>query len=247
VTLAPGIRSVVRRRVPFEVRQLYAETRRRCRDAARGATFARETGGGDWPVYAELEQTVRPGQLSENKLANLGRGTASIDRSVVRPDGQWSFWKQVGRPSAANGYVEGRTIVEGRLVCQVGGGLCQLSGLLYHLALVGGLEIVERHAHSIDIYREHERYTPLGADATVVWGFKDLRVRNPFASPVSITCSLDGMRLVGQLRSPEAVPALEVSFVREQLAPARVRVETLVGGSRRGVTEYEQRPGLCVQ
>jgi vancomycin resistance protein VanW len=122
-----------------------------------------------------------------------------------------------------------------------------LSGLLYHLALVGGLEIVERHAHSVDIYREHERYTPLGADATVVWGFKDLRLRNPYPFAVAITCFLDGMRLVGQLRSPEAGPALEVSFVREQLAPARVRVETLVGGSRRGVTEYEQRPGLCVQ
>jgi vancomycin resistance protein VanW len=245
--LARGIRSIVRRRVPFEVRQLYAETRRRCRDAVRGSRFERESGGGDWPIYAELEQTVLPGQLYENKLANLARGAASIDRSLIAPGGQWSFWKQLGKPTTSNGYVEGRTIVEGRLVCQVGGGLCQLSGLLHHLALLGGLEIVERHPHSIDIYREHERYTPLGADATVVWGFKDLRLRNPYTSAVAITCFLDGMRLVGQLRSREGVRSLDVSFVREQIAHDRVRVATLVAGSRRQLTEYEQRPGLRVQ
>ena len=119
--------------------------------------------------------------------------------------------------------------------------------MLYHLALVGGLEIVERHPHSIDIYREEDRYAPLGADATVVWGFKDLRLRNPYPSAVSITCFLDRMRLVAQLRSLGAARPLDVVFVREQLAPARVRVETLVGGSRRGLTEYEQRPGLCVR
>ena len=245
--LAPAVRSLVRRRVPFEVRQLYAETRRRCRDAVRGSRFGRESGGGDWPVYAELAQPIVPGQLYENKLANLGRAIASIDRSLIEPGARWSFWKQVGKPSATNGYVEGRTIVEGRLVCQVGGGLCQLSGLLYHLALVGGLEIVERHAHSVDIYREHERYTPLGADATVVWGFKDLRLRNPYPFAVAITCLLDGMRLVGRLRSRERVPSLDVSFVREQIAPGRVRVETLVAGGRRQITEYDQRPGLRVQ
>jgi vancomycin resistance protein VanW len=56
--------------------------------------------------------------------------------------------------------------------------LCQLSGMLYIALLKAGLEITERHHHSIDIYTEESRYTPLGSDATVVYGYKDLRFKN---------------------------------------------------------------------
>jgi vancomycin resistance protein VanW len=241
---AGAVRRLARRGVPADLRQLYAEARRRWRDRTAGVTFAPERGGGAWPVRVELAQRVGCGQLYESKLSNLGRGTAAIDESLLEPGGRWSFWRRVGRPSTANGYLEGRTISDGRLVREVGGGLCQLSGLLYHLALLGGLEVVERHPHSIDIYREEERYTPLGSDATVVWGYKDLRLRNPHPFSVSITCGLEDGRLVARVRSGEALAPLEVSFVREQIAPARVRVLTLVGGRRIDATEYEQRPGL---
>jgi vancomycin resistance protein VanW len=142
--------------------------------------------------------------------------------------------------------VAGRNIVDGRLVRQTGGGLCQLSSLLHHLALLGGLEVEERHAHSLDIYREDERFTPLGADATVVWGFKDLRLRNPHPSPVAVACRVDGTRLVSQIRCAAPLPARNVSFVREPASPGRVRVWTVVDGAARGETEYEQRPGLAL-
>ena len=154
----------------------------------------------------------------------------------------------VGKPSVGNGFVDGRNIVDGQLVRQVGGGLCQLSSLVYHLALLGGLEIVERHPHSIDIYRDNERFTPLGADATVVWGSKDLRLRNSYPFAISMGCFLLTVSAqLGQLRSEAAIPSPEVSFVREETAPGRVRVRTLVGGHTQGVAEYEQRPGLQVQ
>lgn len=241
------LRRLVRRGAPLKLRQLYAQARRLYRDSASGARFQNESGGPDWPVRTELTQVVIRGQLYENKLSNLRRGAARIDQSLMNPGGQWSFWGRVGKPSVGNGFLEGRNIVDGQLVRQVGGGLCQLSSLLYHLALLGGLEIVERHPHSIDIYRDSERFTPLGADATVVWGFKDLRLRNSYQFAISIGCFLDGERLVGQLRSREVIPAPEVLFVREEMSPGRVRVRTVVGGRTQGVTEYEQRPGLRVQ
>jgi vancomycin resistance protein VanW len=240
-----GVRWLVRRSVPPAIRRLYAEARRRARDRVAGVSFDVSCGGDGWPVYAEIEQVVRRGQLFENKLANLRLGTAGIDRSLIAPGSYWSFWRRVGAPSSGRGYRESRTLVEGRLVPEVGGGLCQLSSMLYHLALVGGLEIVERHPHSVDIYREEDRYAPLGADATVVWGFKDLRFRNPGAFPVAITCFVDGDRLVGRLHGDTADAfAREVSFEREALAPGRVRVTTTVDGERCDVTEYVQKPGL---
>ena len=240
------LRRLVRRGAPLKLRQLYAQARRLYRDSASGTRFQNESGGADWPVGTELTQVVIRGQLYENKLSNLRRGAARIDQSLINPGGQWSFWDRVGKPSVGNGFLVGRNIVDGQLVRQVGGGLCQLSSLLYHLALLGGLEIAERHPHSIDIYRDSERFTPLGADATVVWGFKDLRLRNSYQFAISIGCFLDGERLVGQLRSREVIPAAEVLFVREEVSPGRVRVRTVVGGRTQGVTDYEQRPGLRV-
>jgi vancomycin resistance protein VanW len=66
--------------------------------------------------------------------------------------------------------------------------LCQLSSIIYHTALRTGLDILERHPHSCDLYWGHDeqRYTPLGSDATVAYGYKDLRVRNPFSHPITL-------------------------------------------------------------
>jgi hypothetical protein len=98
-----------------------------------------------------------------------------------------SFWHVVGRPSVARGFLPGRSLLAGELRPDYGGGLCQLSGLIYYASLMAGLTIVERHPHSRDIYDEQMRYAPLGADATVAYGFKDLRVLSSLSFP-----SMDG-------------------------------------------------------
>jgi vancomycin resistance protein VanW len=243
---ADVLRRVARRAVPLELRQSLAHRRRARRDHAEGLAFHCARGGDEWPVAVALWQPVMPSAVLEAKLSNLRRGAALLDRGVIEPGASWSFWSEVGRPTARNGFREGRNLVDGRLVRQVGGGLCQLSGLAHHLALLAGLEVVERHAHSIDIYREEERHTPLGADATVVWGFKDLRLRNPHPFAVSIRCGVDGQRLVGEIRGAGPIAARSVTFVREPVTPRRVRVVTEIEGLAVGATEYESRPELAL-
>jgi len=244
---ADVLRRLARRAVPLELRQSLAHRRRARRDRAAGNAFVCARGGDAWPVAVALWQPVMPSAVLEAKLSNLRRGAALLDRGVIEPGGSWSFWCEVGRPTARNGFLEGRNLVDGRLVRQVGGGLCQLSGLVHHLALLAGLEVVERHAHSIDIYHEEERHTPLGADATVVWGFKDLRLRNPHPFAVSLGCSVDGQRLAGEIRGAEPIAARTVTFVREPLSPRRIRVLTEVEGRAVGATEYERRPELALR
>lgn len=241
-----ALRRLARRAVPLEVRQAISHARREMRDRAHGIAFADAHGGGDWTVRVELCQQVMPSAVIEAKLANLRLGTSHIDGSVMEPGERWSFWHRVGRPVARRGFVAGRNIVDGRLVTQAGGGLCQLSSIIHHLALLGGLSVEERHAHSIDIYREDERFTPLGADATVVWGVKDLRLRNLHPFAVSLSCSVDGTRLVARLRSEGEIPPRDVGFRREPVSPGRVRVWTIVDGAALRETEYEQRPGLAL-
>jgi vancomycin resistance protein VanW len=239
-----ALRRLARRAVPLELRQVVAQARRVGRDWAAGVELRPARGGEDWPARVVLSQPVLASSALEAKLANLRRGASRLDLSVVEPGACWSFWRQVGRPSARGGFQAGRNLVDGRLVRQTGGGLCQLSGLLYHLALLGGLDVVERHAHSLDIYRDDERCTPLGADATVVWGFKDLRLRNPHPFAVALACRVEEMRVVGEIRSAGPIIPRAVEFVREPAFGSRVRVRTVIDGVAACETEYERRPGM---
>jgi len=65
-----------------------------------------------------------------------------------------------------------------------GGGICQVSGIMYHLSLLAGIEIIERHNHTVDIYTDETRFCPLGLDSTLVYGYKDLRIKNNFSFPI---------------------------------------------------------------
>lgn len=62
------------------------------------------------------------------------------------------------------------------MIPSVGGGLCQLSNALYHVALQTGCEFVERHAHSRAVPGSAAAH---GRDATVAWNYVDLRFRVP--------------------------------------------------------------------
>jgi vancomycin resistance protein VanW len=117
-------------------------------------------------------------------------------------------------PTVRNGYQLGRGIIGDRLSADVGGGLCQIASLLYELGLRGGLTIIERHPHSRDLYTEDNRFTPLGLDATVVWGFKDVRLGNTLGSRVAFEFAVGDGTLRGRLLSDEALPAFELELSR---------------------------------
>lgn len=193
-----------------------------------------------------LIQPILPSDFFENKRANIRRGAALLDRGQIGAETAWSFWHRVGRPHAANGFLPGRNIVGGKLVALSGGGLCQLASMVYHLALLGGLTMLERHPHSLDIYEEDQRFTPLGADATVVWGFKDLRLHNPHPFPVAFRFRVEQNSLIGELHSDAELAACDVAFMRVNLERPWVQVNTMVNRRLLVSTVYEQRQGLQV-
>ncbi|MFN0173773.1 MAG: VanW family protein [Saprospiraceae bacterium] len=170
----------------------------------------------DWHSHP-LAQPIRPGATFANKLANLRLATSSIDGLLLRPGAVFSFWEIVGPPTTSRGFRPSRNIVRGQLSAEVGGGLCQISGIIYQLSLITGLEIRERHAHSVDIYTEEERISPLGADATVVFGYKDLRVANPFDFPLVFRFEIREEEVVFSLFATEKIPFKNIEFRRERL------------------------------
>jgi vancomycin resistance protein VanW len=108
----------------------------------------------------------------------------------------------------------------------LGGGLCQLSGLIYYVSLMAGMEVMERHPHSRDIYDDQTRYAPLGADATVAYGFKDLRVVNPYSFPVCFRASVTPAAMNCSLCGPDSVEECIVEFVRTAQVNGLTTVET---------------------
>jgi vancomycin resistance protein YoaR len=169
----------------------------------------------DWPHQITISQPIRPGATFANKWANIDLASQKIDKICLDSGQILSFWAVVGHPSLARGFRMSRNLVRGQVSQAVGGGLCQVSGILYHLSLVAGLEVVERHAHSLDIYREEERFSPLGADATVVFGYRDLRVRNPYDFAVQWRLEVEAERITARLCSPYPIEARHLEFWRE--------------------------------
>ncbi len=135
------------------------------------------------------------------KRANVGLAAARIHRLVVSPHEVFSYHATVGRPSRLRGFRRGLELQSERLASGVGGGACKVANLLYQLSLLGGMKIIERHRHSLDLYPDKARSVPFGCGATVFYNYADLRFENPLAQPVQLTLKVQEDALVGELRA----------------------------------------------
>jgi vancomycin resistance protein VanW len=159
--------------------------------------------------------------LQETKIVNLRLAAATMDGLVIRPGETFSFWNRVGPPTAARGFVEGLILRGGRITAGIGGGLCQLSNLLYWMALHTPLEVVEQHHHGFDPFPDAGRVLPFGSGATIFWSYGDLRLANPTDQPLQLCVRVGTTRLHGAVRTdrtwPVAYHVEEVGhrFVRE--------------------------------
>ncbi len=161
--------------------------------------------------------------LTAGKVQNLRVACAALHGLEFPANAVFSFWKQMGRVTRRKGYVSGRELREGCLVATTGGGLCQLSNLLYSAALDAGFEIVERHPHSRLIpgsQAEQDR------DATVFWNYVDLRFRAPYAYRLEATLTADQLSVRFRAARKEAAsgPALGPSDAESESNPTRSNV-----------------------
>ncbi len=157
-------------------------------------------------LWTQTSETEFP--LTAGKVENLRISAKALHGSVIPASGIFSFWRQLGRTTRGRGYTVGRELREGCLVPNRGGGLCQVTGLLYQAALEAGLEIVERH--------EHSRLVPgsMGErdlDATVFWNYVDLRFRATFQWRLEV--GLDATHLVVRIRADRPDVARKVELL----------------------------------
>jgi vancomycin resistance protein VanW len=197
----------------FETRVAQLRLARRIGDRLGRVPFAREQAAEPLPVVLVRHASLLRRRLSnadprlqESKITNLRLAAASLDGLRLRPDEVASFWERVGEPSARRGFVEGLVLVRGEVRAATGGGLCQLSNLLYWMALHTPLQVVEHHHHGFDAFPDDHRVLPFGSGATVFYNYGDLRLRNPTDMVVQLRAWLTDTHLHGEIRSDREWP-----------------------------------------
>ena len=228
-----ALRKYLKNLVPRFLRLKFALWKMWLRYLCKGYVFrlGRPRKSEQFDATISVTQTIFVTTTSANKVRNLWRAAEKISAFVFAPDDYLSFWGMIGEPSARNGYLPWRNLVAGRLVEEDGGGLCQLSGILYHLGLKTGLRIVERSNHSIDLYRDSERFTPLGCDATVVYGYKNLLMQNTSGATLYFSFEVTDNAITGFLHSDRPLTETPLRFECAQEGGRSV-VETWAGGKK---------------
>ncbi len=92
--------------------------------------------------------------------------------------------------TSANGYKSAGVYSGGRLVNGIGGGICQVSSTTYNALMNAGITVTMRYPHSSPV-----SYLPLGTDAAISSGSKDLQFRNDYPHPVMLETIVEGKNL----------------------------------------------------
>lgn len=128
--------------------------------------------------------TTRYDPTNYNRSNNLTIAAKKINGTIVMPKETFSYNKIVGARTIEAGYKLAGAYAGGKVVQDVGGGICQISSTLYNTVLLANLEITDRSNHQF-----LTGYVSAGRDATVSWGSLDFKFKNSRTYPIKVTAS----------------------------------------------------------
>jgi vancomycin resistance protein VanW len=117
-------------------------------------------------------------QLQVNKKASLEIAASFIDGLILKPGETFSFWRLVGKPTERRGFKMGLVLRNGTIQQDIGGGLCQMTNLIYWMTIHTELTIAERWRHGFDVFPDAGRTQPFASGATCAYNYIDLQIRN---------------------------------------------------------------------
>lgn len=118
---------------------------------------------------------------TEGRHKNIELGIARINGTILKPGEEFSFKKALGTTTVEDGFSEERIFLNGEVTKGVGGGLCQVSTVLFRTAMDSALPITERANHSFTVSRYDS-----GLDATYSDPGPDFKFVNDTANPIMI-------------------------------------------------------------
>ena len=139
-------------------------------------------------------------QLQVNKKASLEIAASCIDGLILRPGETFSFWRLVGKPTGRRGFKLGLVLRNGTIQQDIGGGLCQMTNMIYWMAIHTDLTVVERWRHGFDVFPDAGRTQPFASGATCAYNYIDLQLRNDTPNAFQLRLSTKGDWLYGSIR-----------------------------------------------
>lgn len=127
---------------------------------------------------------------SAGRINNIRVASERLNGLVLPSGATASLDAIFGRRTTANGYKEGGIYLNGELVDGIGGGICQVSSTAYNALMNAGVTVTMRYPHSSPV-----TYLPLGTDAAIAAGAKDLRFRNDYPNAVKVEAVVNGTNL----------------------------------------------------
>lgn len=171
------------------------------------------------------------------RSTNLSVGAGKINGHVLMPGETLSGYACLQPFTVANGYQTAAAYENGQVVDSIGGGVCQIATTLYNAALLAEMEITQRQNHSMSV-----GYVQPSQDAAIAGTYKDIKITNPYETPVYVEGYTEGRRLYFTIYGQETRPAgRKIRFESETLsvtdpgAPKEVLNPSLEPGTRKQV------------
>lgn len=158
-----------------------------------------------------------------SRTANLITASNAINGTLLKPGETFSLNGILGERTVEKGYREGYVIESGRLVKGIGGGVSQVSTVVYNLAWFSGATLVEHTPHAFYI----SRY-PEGREATVYWPGVDNKFTNGTPHGMLIQMWVAGSQVHGRIWSTKTYDVEAVKGPRTNLRPGRTITDDTV-------------------
>lgn len=136
-------------------------------------------------VIGTFETRYSAGDVSRNN--NIMNAANKISSSVIYPGEEFDTMEHLLPFTTANGWSYAGAYLNGEVISDIGGGICQVSTTLYNAVLKAELEVTERYPHSMAV-----GYVQLSADAALNEGTKNFRFVNNTDAPIFIYAYASG-------------------------------------------------------
>ena len=138
---------------------------------------------------------------NKDRNENIRLASEALSGLIIQPGEEFSMNAATGERTPAKGYKPAGAYLNGVLIEEPGGGVCQVSSTLYNAVVFSGLKTTERHAHSYE-----PSYVTPGEDAMVSYGGPDMKFTNTSEFPIAIRASFYNQELTISIYG---VPILE--------------------------------------
>ncbi|WP_374970244.1 VanW family protein [Terrabacter sp. BE26] len=150
------------------------------------------------------------------RTKNLVVATNRINGTYVPPGGTFTLNGILGERTEDKGYADGTVIIDGRLTRGTGGGISQVSTVVYNVAYFAGARFLEFSPHAFFI----PRY-PEGREATVYWPTIDNKWKNDTPHGMLLQTWVEAGFVHGRMWSTKTWDITSVKGPRRDVVPPK--------------------------